>query len=464
MQTPNSLFNVKAPPPPPLRCPRPPSSQQRQCKKQKREEDHALIRISPDVLQNLINYLKVKEVACIMVSNRQFRQHFLPIFNNLGNGNGLWQRFFHKRMAKEAPWTEMCLLGAELPMHFLQNYALAFNSIISQSRHFLNKNQHESLFTLLNTCKSSHDLNNIEASFRILANRHSQSLTDPKLRPDNKFKEYYTLTKSLSFVNAEEFSRSVQDLDNLYVYRALIKRHISKDRIQQQINFTPSREFVKLVRKTNSKKWRSLLELRAGISKTTSREAQAYPNWLNAETLVAARAEQGLPVTIEWIEEIHGVLSKGLANNGHPAGCCRSPVTQVWASETKRFYVDGKYVRREMEDFIEWLDGRLALHNREEHHAGHTPYIILTAAQASQWLVSIHPFADGNGRTSRLVMDYILQRYGILPPNLSQWIAPVYGDKGISVDENHAFDLVWKGIEETYRMKLSASKPPQTPH
>jgi len=37
------------------------------------------------------------------------------------------------------------------------------------------------------------------------------------------------------------------------------------------------------------------------------------------------------------------------------------------------------------------------------------------AVEASQRLVSIHPFEDGNGRTARLLADWLLQRSG-LPP------------------------------------------------
>lgn len=40
---------------------------------------------------------------------------------------------------------------------------------------------------------------------------------------------------------------------------------------------------------------------------------------------------------------------------------------------------------------------------------------IVVAALANQRLVTIHPFPDGNGRTSRFVADMILRKYGLLP-------------------------------------------------
>ncbi len=41
------------------------------------------------------------------------------------------------------------------------------------------------------------------------------------------------------------------------------------------------------------------------------------------------------------------------------------------------------------------------------------------AARAQRDLVAIHPYSIGNGRTSRLVMDLILQSYGLPAPNLA---------------------------------------------
>ncbi len=43
---------------------------------------------------------------------------------------------------------------------------------------------------------------------------------------------------------------------------------------------------------------------------------------------------------------------------------------------------------------------------------------VLVAANAQRWFVSIHPFADGNGRTSRFMMDYLLTSLGLPPPVL----------------------------------------------
>ena len=45
--------------------------------------------------------------------------------------------------------------------------------------------------------------------------------------------------------------------------------------------------------------------------------------------------------------------------------------------------------------------------------------VLLTAARAQRWFVSIHPFADGNGRMSRFMMEYVLMSAGLPTPIFS---------------------------------------------
>lgn len=58
-----------------------------------------------------------------------------------------------------------------------------------------------------------------------------------------------------------------------------------------------------------------------------------------------------------------------------------------------------------MENYVEWL-------NSEEAHTMHP---VRYAALAHYKLVDIHPFVDGNGRTSRLIMNLILLKAGYPP-------------------------------------------------
>jgi Fic family protein len=48
-----------------------------------------------------------------------------------------------------------------------------------------------------------------------------------------------------------------------------------------------------------------------------------------------------------------------------------------------------------------------------------TLHPVLLAAEMHERVVSIHPFIDGNGRTSRLVMNLLLMQYGYPIANIS---------------------------------------------
>ena len=64
-------------------------------------------------------------------------------------------------------------------------------------------------------------------------------------------------------------------------------------------------------------------------------------------------------------------------------------------------------VSKEMEDFFIWYEN-----NKNGLHP------IVLAAELHQRLVTIHPFIDGNGRTSRLVMNLILLQNGYVIANI----------------------------------------------
>lgn len=74
------------------------------------------------------------------------------------------------------------------------------------------------------------------------------------------------------------------------------------------------------------------------------------------------------------------------------------------------------------EGFSEWLS---------ENESKFDPVVF--AAEAHARLVSIHPFRDGNGRVSRLVMNTILLQYGYLPIS----IPPVFRHDYISALQSY---------------------------
>lgn len=75
------------------------------------------------------------------------------------------------------------------------------------------------------------------------------------------------------------------------------------------------------------------------------------------------------------------------------------------------FYTPPQKVKQEVERVIERL-------NQDLDKAQGDHEVILAVARMQKELIIIHPFLDGNGRTVRLLRDFVLQRHGFPPPVL----------------------------------------------
>ncbi|MBI1838440.1 MAG: Fic family protein [Flavobacteriia bacterium] len=81
-------------------------------------------------------------------------------------------------------------------------------------------------------------------------------------------------------------------------------------------------------------------------------------------------------------------------------------------------------VPKKMEEYFEWYQI-----NRNKLHP------VVLAAEMHERLVTIHPFVDGNGRTSRLIMNLILLKHGFV-------IANIKGDYEARMNYYNALELV----------------------
>lgn len=156
-------------------------------------------------------------------------------------------------------------------------------------------------------------------------------------------------------------------------------------------------------------------------------------------------AESGQPLTQEEIQKINRLMGQGLEHNSGVPGQIRGPDMEVMAGGNPiNSYVPGAEVGAAMDDFMKWYNGA----------QGKVPPIEL-AAQAYQRLVSIHPFLDANGRTCRMVMDYILQGHGLPPAALvgKEVNAAVFGMHDMvgmeALSADHAVRAVTQGVERT---------------
>jgi Fic family protein len=100
---------------------------------------------------------------------------------------------------------------------------------------------------------------------------------------------------------------------------------------------------------------------------------------------------------------IHNLILRGI----HPEDAGRYRKVQVMIKGSGHTPPQPFLVAKEMEDYFIWYET-----NKNKLHP------IVLAAEMHERLVSIHPFIDGNGRTSRLIMNLILLQHGYVIANI----------------------------------------------
>lgn len=104
-----------------------------------------------------------------------------------------------------------------------------------------------------------------------------------------------------------------------------------------------------------------------------------------------------IPFTEVMLLDIHKLILQGIVNQH--AGSYRK--VQVLISGAKHVPPQPYLLQKEMESFFLWYEAE-----KNNMHP------IILAAEMHERLVTIHPFIDGNGRTSRLLMNLILLQNG----------------------------------------------------
>lgn len=181
-----------------------------------------------------------------------------------------------------------------------------------------------------------------------------------------------------------------------------------------------------------------------GARAGTDGASLATRNWNRANDQVRTWAQSGEPVTVGKIKELNRLLGEGLEHNAGLPGAVRAAGEEVSAGGSLlKMYVPGADVDMALGRFERWL--------AEADAAGMNP--VEKAAGAYQRLVSIHPFWDGNGRTSRMIMDWILMRDGLPPavlhdPNVAVFVGQQIR-KDIGSNPQHAVEEVTRGVQRS---------------
>lgn len=138
------------------------------------------------------------------------------------------------------------------------------------------------------------------------------------------------------------------------------------------------------------------------VSGKSMREHLEAINHYEAIAMVQEFITNKKPLTERFLLDIHALVLRGI--DKHYAGRYRDVQVRIGGSE--HIPPNAMVVPQKMEELFEWYYQNLHIHP------------VLLSAEMHERLVSIHPFIDGNGRTSRLLMNLILLQHGYVIANL----------------------------------------------
>lgn len=139
------------------------------------------------------------------------------------------------------------------------------------------------------------------------------------------------------------------------------------------------------------------------ISGKSMREHLEVINHQEAIAYVKELMQKNSLINEREVLSIHNLILRGI----HPEDAGRYRKVQVMIQGSSHMPPQPFLVAKEMEDFFIWFET-----NKNNLHP------IVLAAEMHERLVTIHPFIDGNGRTSRLVMNLILLQHGYIIANI----------------------------------------------
>ena len=139
------------------------------------------------------------------------------------------------------------------------------------------------------------------------------------------------------------------------------------------------------------------------ISGKSMREHLEAINHQEAIAFIKELMKKNTSLIEREVLSIHNLILRGI----HPEDAGRYRKVQVMIKGSAHMPPQPFLVAKEMEDFFIWYET-----NKNKLHP------IVLAAEMHERLVTIHPFIDGNGRTSRLVMNLILLQHGYVIANI----------------------------------------------
>jgi Fic family protein/DNA-binding Xre family transcriptional regulator len=155
------------------------------------------------------------------------------------------------------------------------------------------------------------------------------------------------------------------------------------------------------------------------VSGKSMREHLEAINHQEAISYIKQLIERNFQLNEREVLSIHNLILRGII----PEDAGKYRKEQVMIKGSAHMPPQSYLVAKAMEDYFIWF-----LENKNKLHP------IILAAEMHERLVTIHPFTDGNGRTSRLIMNLILLQNGYV-------IANIKGDDDSRISYSKALEI-----------------------
>ncbi|WP_339835762.1 Fic family protein [uncultured Flavobacterium sp.] len=139
------------------------------------------------------------------------------------------------------------------------------------------------------------------------------------------------------------------------------------------------------------------------VSGKSMREHLEAINHQEAINYIKQLIERNFQLNEREVLSIHNLILRGII----PEDAGKYRKVQVMIKGSAHMPPQPYLVAKAMEDYFIWF-----LENKNKLHP------IILGAEMHERLVTIHPFIDGNGRTSRLIMNLILLQHGYVIANI----------------------------------------------
>lgn len=201
-------------------------------------------------------------------------------------------------------------------------------------------------------------------------------------------------------------SRQIQDiLDEIDELKTVLqfKRKFDSTRIKEALSIEYTFESNKIEGNTLTLRETDLVVNQGlTISGKSMREHLEAINHQEAIDYVYHLLDKKSQLSEREILTIHNLILRGI--HSEEAGKYRQ--VQVMIQGSKHIPPDSILVKDQMQQLMNWYYKNLNLHP------------VILAAEMHERIVTVHPFIDGNGRTSRLIMNLILLKHGYVIANI----------------------------------------------